>query len=170
MYNFNNQNAYFNISAFNFSEHGAEFDPSVSVMVFPERTTNLVRGKGFHDNDYVLQQFVDAGKYQEALDYFGFEGRYVDKDGVSSYNRNEGCIIYRNYSFDSYSELLYSYIKEMHHKKMFSQGTNRMGNSGIFDDDRWPEEREGAIRQYKMQGLHRNKANSTTFHSPLFTT
>ncbi len=94
-------------------------------MIFPERTTNLVRGKGFHDNDYVLLQFVDAGKYQEALDYFGFEGRYVEDDNdVSSFDPKTGTIRYRSLSFISYSELMYSYLKELFHKNRYGDPEN----------------------------------------------
>ena len=43
-----------NISAWGVDKNGWTFNPSVSVMVFPEHTTNLVRGKGFNSNDKVL--------------------------------------------------------------------------------------------------------------------
>ena len=128
-------------------------------MICPERTTNLVRGKGFHDNDYVLQKFVDAGKYQEALDYFGFEGRYKNEDGVSSYNRRSDKIVFRNDCFNSYSELLALYMKEYFHMRRFKSGEQILGNSGYFGVDRWPEEREGTIRQYKTRGIHKYAMN-----------
>jgi hypothetical protein len=47
-----------NVSAWQVDQSGWTFNPSVSVMVFPEQTTNLVRGQGFRSNDAVLSRFV----------------------------------------------------------------------------------------------------------------
>ena len=132
-------------------------------MICPERTTNLVRGKGFHDNDYVLQQFVDAGKYQEALDYFGFEGRYKgssinsgrkDVEGSDFYgstNPQTGAISYGNAAFDSYKKLLCTYIKERYHSQKIMNGyTFERQDFGIKYA---PEERLGVIYAYRKSGL-----------------
>ncbi|MCQ2228326.1 MAG: FG-GAP-like repeat-containing protein [Bacteroidales bacterium] len=132
-----------------------------------EQFGNLTRGKGFNTNEGVLQNFKN-GVYdipegstwqQEVLDYFGFEGKYVNKDGNASYERNSATIRYRNYSFDSYSELKMSYLKESFHKYRHQAGLMSWGDTKLSDIDRWPEEYEGAIYLYKSQGLHCNKVD-----------
>lgn len=45
-------------------------------MIYPEHTTNFVRGEGWNSNDAVLANFVNAGDHQGALEYWGFEGKY----------------------------------------------------------------------------------------------
>ncbi|NLI23527.1 MAG: hypothetical protein GX419_02315 [Bacteroidales bacterium] len=153
-----------NISAWEVSKKGWSFNPSVSAMVFPERTTNFVRGQGFRSNNSVLSRFVAAGNQQGALDYFGFEGNYVDEDGVSSFyfdkkDPSKYGIRYRRGSFESFESLYSSFIKESFHMQRYEQGGFDLGNSGVFSVDRWPEERQGIIRQYKTQGLHRDRTN-----------
>ena len=155
-YNFKSESGYANISAWNSTANGMEFDPSVSVMVFPERTTNLVRGKGFHDNDYVLKQFVEAGKYQEALDYFGFEGRYAEGkyDNRAWFTSKDG-ICYSKNAFDSYSDLLFSFLKERLEKYDYINNNREMlsPSTGNFRIDIQPQELKNHILLYKKQGL-----------------
>ena len=171
-YNFKSESGYANISAWNSTANGMEFDPSVSVMVFPERTTNLVRGKGFHDNDYVLKQFVEAGKYQEALDYFGFEGTYDPerhksknydaKDYYGCTNSTSGDIYWGNLAFDNYGTLLCTYMKELYTSRNVKTGQVAQLPTDFrgLGCDMYLEEINGYIYAYKKQGLygHCNKA------------
>lgn len=153
-----------NVSAWQIDQNGVTFNPSVSVMVFPEQTTNFVRGQGFNNNNTVLNNFVEAGNHQGALEYFGFKGSYVAEDGVSSFwfDKNDPSkygIRYRNGSFESYETLYSSYIKESFHMRRYEHGGFETGNFGEFSVDRWPEERQGAIKQYKNRGLHGDNAD-----------
>ncbi len=50
-------------------------------------------------------------------------------------------------------------MKELHHKNIYYRGEWILADSEKFDHASWPEEREGIIRQYKTQGIHRNNAN-----------
>ncbi len=43
--------------------------------------------------------------------------------------------------------------------RRYEQNLFDLGNSGVMGIDRWPEERQGCIRQYKTRGLHRDKSN-----------
>jgi hypothetical protein len=163
-YNISNNAWSGNVSSWGVDKNGWTFNPSVSVMILPEHTTNLVRGQGFRSNNSVLQRFVANGQQQDALDYFGFEGTYIDDDGTSSFwfdkkNPSDYGIRYRNGSFISYEELYSSFLKEQFHLKRYEQQRFDLGNSGVFSVDRWPEEKQGAIHQYKTRGLHNNKAD-----------
>ena len=84
-----------NLSAWSVDKSGFTFDPSVSAMVFPERTTNLARGQGFRNNNQVLQRYVDNNQHQKALDYFGFEGTY-DPDNALFDNRTWPAAVHRS--------------------------------------------------------------------------
>ncbi len=116
--NYNISNDYFsgNVSAWNVDKSGWTFDPSVSAHIFPERSTNFVRGKGFRTNDAVLSRFVGAGNYQGAIDYFGFEGTF---DGTATKTGGDpaactmkGEIFYSKTAFDSYDGLYARYDHE----------------------------------------------------------
>ena len=39
---------------------GWTFNPSVSVMIYPEHTTNLVRGQGFRNNSGVFYKMMQG--------------------------------------------------------------------------------------------------------------
>lgn len=130
-------------------------------MVFPERTTNFVRGQGFRNNNQVLKRFVANGQQQKALDYFGFEGKYINSDEQSSFwfNRETGenVINFRNGTFESYEALLSTYTKESFHKNRFEKsGVNgfAQGDTDLWQYGRDPEERLGVIHQYKNRGLY----------------
>lgn len=159
-YNFSNNSFGGNLSAWSWQEgqEGFRFNPSVSAMVFPEQTTNFVRGQGFNSNNTVLGNFVNEDKHQEALKYFGFEGDFVNEEGLSSFyfykkDPSKYGIRYRKRSFESYESLYSSYIKESFHMRRYEQNLFDLGNSGVMGIDRWPEERQGCIRQYKTRGL-----------------
>ena len=136
-------------------------------MIFPERTTNLVRGKGFHDNDYVLQQFVEAGKYQEALDYFGFEGRYEPEHPQFQKSQEPaftdpktGNIYYSQYPFEgNYHRLLYSALHEMKHSTHVKTG--KYDNVEITPYISSQEEYDTYVYNYKNEGLYLNSGIDT---------
>jgi RHS repeat-associated protein len=151
-----------NLSAwsYNTSAKAWNFNPSVSAMVYPEHTTNLVRGQGFRSNDAVLKRFVAANNHQGALDYFGFEGRYTPggKHGNDAWYGTETGIHYSDGAFTSYDDLYCSYTKESfeqlrHRTNTWAEPSNP---TGIFELDRWLAEYEGHLYLYKNQGLYPN--------------
>ena len=152
-----------NVSAWQVDQNGWTFNPSVSVMVYPEHTTNLFRGQGFRSNDAVLSRFVEAGNHQGALDYFGFKGDYVGGDGQSNFwfnkkDHSKFGIRYTDGAFDSYDALFNTYMKESFHMRRFARnGLDglELGDSDVFSIANMPEERLGVIHQYKNQGLYR---------------
>jgi RHS repeat-associated protein len=154
-----------NVSAWQVDQNGWTFNPSVSVMVFPEQTTNLIRGQGFRNNDAVLSRFVEADNHQGALDYFGFEGKYnpdlksknyQSEDYWGATNRKTGKISYGNLAFEDYSTLYGIYIKESYHAQKIQSGLSieelpsDLQGLGM---DTYVEEIHGYVHAYKRQGL-----------------
>ncbi len=156
-----------NLSAwsYNTSAKGWNFNPSVSVMVYPEHTTNLMRGQGFRSNDAVLRRFVAANNHQGALDYFGFEGKYdPNKASVTSpgsdywgaTNRTTGDISYGNLAFENYATLYETYIKESSTSQRIKSGLSIHEVPEEFQGlpiETYLEEIDGYIYAYKNQGL-----------------
>jgi hypothetical protein len=155
-----------NLSAWTFDKSGFTFDPSVSAMVFPERTTNLVRGQGFRNNNQVLQRYVDNNQHQKALDYFGFEGTYNPNKKSKNYEADgywgathptTGEISYGQYAFDDYATLYATYMKESYSSKNIKSGKSI---AQIPEDlqglglDTYLEEINGYVYAYKRQGLY----------------
>jgi RHS repeat-associated protein len=161
-YNYTHNYASFNYSAWTYGQNGNwSFNPSVSAMIFPERTTNWVRGHGFKTNEQVFNYMMTMGNEtcQEILDYFGFKGTYIEGEGDSnSYiNRKSGKsgIRYRDDAFHSYSTLFSVYMKESFHLRRLREGETEYADSDFYPTARRaPEERLGLIHQYKNRGLY----------------
>lgn len=147
--------------------YGAASGAIFAAITSPE-VNNWARGKGFKNNNSVLNDFR-VGKYtseggvwqDDALNYFGFEGKYNPTDKGPSYIKGNGDyngftnaageISYGNSAFESYDRLKAIYIKETYH-------SNKIHNGGSFDtqltDPKMaPEERLGFLYLYKHQGL-----------------
>ena len=128
-----------------------------------EQVGNWSKGKGFNNDQTVFEDFKsgiyteDGGVWQqEYLDYRGFEGRYIDEEGMSSFRIKDSEIVYRKGSFNSMQDVESSHLKESFHANRFRKSGYEgfeLGNEGSFGIDRWPEERAGAIHVYKNQGL-----------------
>lgn len=139
---------------------------------------NMFKGKGFKSNQSVFKDF-SAGKYtaeggvwqQDALDYWGFEGEYVENfngpgyvmDGqgaLGSTDINTAQIRYGDSSFQSFDDLYATYDKEMFHRKRFLSGNRpeKQDITGLPSDYKnmryFPEERLGFIHQYQNKGLY----------------
>ena len=140
---------------------------------------NLVKRKGFKSNQSVFKDFA-AGKYtaeggvwqQDALDYFGFEGEYVDNIKGPSYVESEGGaygatdpitakIRYGDGAFDSFDNLKATYYKEEFHRQRFLSGKKPLDQDLTGFPKKYqkeflfaPEERIGFISQYKNRGLY----------------
>ena len=154
-----------NLSAWEVNNDSWSFNPSVSAMVFPEHTTNFVRGQGFRSNNGVLRRFVAAGNQQGALDYFGFEGRYDPTKTSKRYQSepgeywgatdSEGNISYGKLAFDNYATLKGTYMKEIYTRnnilnhKYHSLPEEYQG----LGFDTYLEEIYGYVHAYKNQGL-----------------
>ena len=153
-----------NLSAWQIDKSGWTFNPSLSVMVYPERTTNLVRGQGFRNNSGVFNKMMQ-GDYtcQDILDYFGFEGTYSDEEGESHFwfnktDHSKYGIRYTDGAFYSYDALRSTNMKETYHMRRFvKKGKNGLEFADCQESEYsvMPEERLGVIHQYKNRGLYR---------------
>ena len=179
-YNISNNSWSGNVSSWNIDQNGVNFNPSVSAMIYPEHTTNLVRGQGFRSNDGVLSRFVEAGNHQRALDYFDFMGTHIETDGYAGSTKFHGdhlqgkdraSITYGNPAFASYETLLSIYMKESYHYRKFVRGgspnmttkaeliANGASVGQIKNDNLIfaPEEFEGFEYAYKKAYLYKTK-------------
>jgi RHS repeat-associated protein len=144
-----------NLSAWSVDKNGWTFNPSVSVMVYPEHTTNFVRGQGFRSNNQVLSRFVVNGQQQKALDYFGFKGDYDAGLGAGGqYDSQYDCISYGKSAFDSYDHLLSVYKEETFHQKDFLIYKSKAPSN--IEDLHAYEEWRAQMYLYKGQGLYSN--------------
>ncbi|MFZ6038043.1 MAG: hypothetical protein ACOYU1_07420 [Bacteroidota bacterium] len=168
-YNLSNNSISGNLSAWTFDKSGFTFDPSVSAMIFPEHTTNLIRGQGFRNNNQVLQRFVANNQHQKALEYFGFDGTYRPKkdagaeeyevtDYYGSTNPETGNISYGDLAFDSYDILYSIYVKELYSQRSARNGTVAIDADFASDPNTmnlryYPEEALGFRYAFKRNGL-----------------
>jgi RHS repeat-associated protein len=157
-YNFTHNTASANYMAWNVGENGWSFDPSVSVMIFPEQTTNFIRGQGFRSNEKVFQRFVANGQQQKALDYFGFKGTYdpnhelFQKYGITPGVTDPitGEIAYHNYPFEgNYDRFAYIADHEMKHSSDVLSG-KYIGKTYMNTE----EEYYTYLYNYKRQGYY----------------
>jgi hypothetical protein len=145
---------------------GAKWGAAGGLLASQE-FSNLTKGQGFNSNTDVLNKFAKNGKYQEALDYFGFEGKYdpnvLDKDGNKYFDSNPdtyaitdpktGNISYHDRAFnDGFDHLFATYDHERVHVKQFMEG--RLKNVSL--DDSQTLEFEGYYHNFKNEGLYLN--------------
>jgi hypothetical protein len=124
---------------------------------------NAVNGKGFVNNNTVLQGFVANGDYDGALDYFGMEGSFdpsytKGNPGASAATDRIGKIYYNESAFTSYHKLLAVNQHEMFHSQSMKSGKyNKYKLSENFSyEDVGSEEFGAYMKNYKNQGLYRN--------------
>ena len=145
------------------------FNPSISAMVLPEHTTNLVRGQGFRSNDYVLRRFVANNQHQEALQYFDIEGKYHPQkakgaeyvEGTNYYgstNPKTGDISFGDLAFDSYDNLRGIYEKELYSSNKVHRGENleTFEEEGLESMLYFPEEARGFLHAGYKNNLYPN--------------
>jgi len=173
-YNITNGSWSGNLSAWSVDKNGWTFNPSVSVMIFPEQTTNLVRGKGFRSNNQVLSRFVAKGDYQGALEYFGFEGKYnpdnelfkLPNAGDAIWDSDSKGTYYRDNAFQhGYKYLYAAYMEEKFHSIDYyiykDEAPDWMKNETNKDlretSLHYFEEWRAQKYLYKNQGLYGNK-------------
>jgi len=160
-YNISNNSWSGNVSSWNIDKNGVTFNPSVSAMIYPEHTTNLIRGQGFRSNSGVFDR-MNSGTYtcNEILDYFGFEGTYVPGSGNPGKTNLDGTIIYNEVAFSKN----FDYLKFIASEEKFHQRDILSGN---YDDVDWDDpvdrlinngiaEWKAKMHQYKNQGLFLN--------------
>lgn len=149
---------------YNSSAKGWNYNLSISAMVFPEQTTNLFRGQGFRSNNKVLQRFVANNQYQQALDYFGFEGEYrpnkakgaeyvEGEDYFGSTHPTTGDISFGNLAFDSYDILRGTYEKEKFTRTRVLNGTP-LETTDLENIKYFPEEALGFRHAFYYNGLY----------------
>ena len=145
-----------NFSAFNIDSRGVTFDPSFSAMLFPEHFTNLAKGGGFRSNDGVLQRFVADGKYQDALDYFGFDGIYnpeepllhTDRAG-EAITRTDGLTVYGHGAF----EKGFKFLQASAYEEAFHKADIMAGNYKNVDwSDKYEADNAYHTGEWKAQG------------------
>jgi hypothetical protein len=175
-----------NLSAWTVDKNGWTFNPSVSAMFLEEQATNLVRGQGFRNNDQVLSRFVDKGNYQEALDYFGFKGKYDPSiEDPGQFNTGDGNIYFNDKAFNqNYDYLRAVYAEELFHSQDYlvykSQAPDWMINEPNLELRKELlnnfEEWRAQNYLYKKQGLYPNstvdwiqRINYYSFKSEMFT-
>lgn len=172
-YNISHNSLSGNISAWQIDQNGLTFNPSFSVAVLPEHTTNFVRGQGFRSNDAVLNRFVAANNHQGALDYWDIEGTYnpnrsgsksVETDGIYGkkgayygYTDSNGGIFYGDLAFTSFDNLYGTYYKESYSSKQIKSGNGfETCNSCEKDQRLYPEEAKGFRYAARNRGLYSN--------------
>ena len=142
--------------SYNSSSKDWHYNPSVSVMVFPEHTTNFFRGQGFRSNDKVLQRFVSNNQHQQALNYFGFEGKYDANCPDPGYTDRIGLTItYGDQAFaNGYDYLYLTADHEQKHLANF-RSNKYEGFDGPLDDITHAEEEWSTyMYNYKRHGLY----------------
>lgn len=142
--------------SYNFSAKKWHFNPSISAMVFPEHTTNLVRGQGFQSNNKVLQHFVANGQYQQALDYFGFEGSYDPNcSDPGQTDRKSLTITYGDEAFKYGYDYLYLVADhEQRHLANFKSDKYAKYDGKLDELTHHEEEWSVYLYNYKRQGLY----------------
>ncbi|MDD3321631.1 MAG: hypothetical protein PHS59_09325 [Paludibacter sp.] len=170
-YNISHNSFSGNISAWQINQNGWTFNPSFSVAVLPEHTTNFVRGQGFRSNDNVLSKFIAANNHQGALDYWGIKGSYnpnhagskaIETDGVIGkkgayygYTDSKGNIFYGDDAFSSYDNLYGTYYKESYTSNQIKKGAGvETCNYCGKDQKLYPEEAKGFRYAARNRGLY----------------
>ena len=144
-------------SAWTISKGGKwNFNPSVSAMIFPEHTTNLVRGQGFRNNNQVFERFVANGQKQSALDYFGFKGIYnpdKTRGNPAITDPITGEIFYGDYPFEgNFDRLALVARHEMRHSRNVLSG--KYNGKEITREIAGLEEYNTYLYSYRNQGLY----------------
>jgi RHS repeat-associated protein len=165
-----------NVSAWSVDQNGWTFNPSVSVMVFPEQTTNLVRGGKFLSNKNMFDHQMEKSDMtcQEILDYNGFNAMYSNKfENPAWYDYSDNGIYLSKDAFSSYDNLYGYYMKENYYAREVQQGGTREIQSkadlragginvGALDKTELGnamnarQEIKGYMYAYKNQGLYPN--------------
>jgi RHS repeat-associated protein len=152
-YNISNNNVGGNFSAWQFNENGISFDPSISVMVFPEQTTNFIRSGKFINNDAMLKSFTDVNDYQGALNYFGFEATYdPNVKNPGQFNPADNIIRLNKVAFSkNYNFLQAIYAEELFHSQdyLYAQ-ENTPADMLSHEYEEWRAQNH----LYKNQGLY----------------
>ena len=147
-----------NVSAWNVSQNGWDFNPSFSAMIFPEHTTNFFRKGRFINNDKMLKRYIDANDYNGALEYFGFEGSF-DPDyngGDPGYVNAKGDIFYGSNAFKGgFDRLHFAYEHEMKHRQDILSGKyNGRNMHELTINEKGEEEFFTYSYNYKRVGLY----------------
>lgn len=127
-----------------------------------EQFGNMVEGQGFQSNDNVLKNFVSQGKQQEALDYFGFKGKYDpsntifnnDVGGASAVvNPKTGEIFFNDGAFNyGYDRLAFTADHEFIHSQNVLSGKYK--GVKIDYEVAGKEEWSTYMKNYQRQGLY----------------
>jgi RHS repeat-associated protein len=162
---------------------------AVFATISSPQLKNAWKGQGFRNNDKVLADFVWNGKYQEALEYFGFGGKFMDIpfeydiEKLGQNARDPGTltplfsgetdvasksIIYSTEAFSdggkvSYDKLKYVFMKEKFQLDRVLRGKVVRDTDLPSSMQLYPEEINGAMYAYKNQGLYSGYARNQNF-------
>jgi RHS repeat-associated protein len=134
------------------------FSGALLTTVSSENFGNLLKGEGFRNNSNVFSNLVDRGIGEQGiLDYFGFDATFDSQMAADAkfWFNNQGAhgISIGPTSFESFGLLKGNYLKEAYHlRKYLKHGVGGLSAGEL--GDWWPEERLGAIFNYKNQGLY----------------
>jgi len=110
-----------NVSAISVGQNGWTFNPSLSAMIFPEHTTNLIRGQGFRTNSGVFDRMMTCNPditCDEILEYFGFDGVYDNSINYPGATGLDGTIRYNEMAFSkNYNYLKFIASEEKYHQR-----------------------------------------------------
>ncbi|NLE05703.1 MAG: hypothetical protein GX638_13020 [Crenarchaeota archaeon] len=129
-----------------------------------EQFGNMVNGQGFRSNDNVLKSFVSKGKYQEALDYFGIQGKYDPSNqifnnevggGAAAVDPETGEIFWGDGAFNyGYDRLAFAADHELIHSQNVLSGKYK--DVKIDFEVAGREEWSTYMKNYQRQGLYHN--------------
>lgn len=163
-YNITNDIWSANVSSWNVSQNSCKFDPSVSVMICPEQTTNLVRGQGFRSNSSVYNRMMQEYSCQDILDYFGFKGTYdPSAKEPGNFFKEDGSIKYNDVAFSRNYDYLHAIAtEELFHSRDYLYGEKNAPDPVTAHQY---EEWRAQIHLYKNQGLYLNADNADNYVS-----
>ena len=167
-YNITNDSWSGNLSAWTVDQNGWTFNPSVSAMLFPEQTTNFVRGQGFRSNEQVFNRFTASQEYQNALDYFSFKGKYdpehyyfYDNDHPARTDEYTGNIYYNETAVDGGFDKLYAtWDHEMSHRADALAGRINFDNGESYYQSAYESEVRAYSKNIRNEGLYRQNGYS----------
>lgn len=129
-----------------------------------EQFGNMVNGQGFRSNDNVLKSFVSKGEYQEALDYFGIQGKYDPSNqifnnevggGAAAVDPETGEIFWGDGAFNyGYDRLAFEADHELIHSQNVLSGKYK--DVKIDFEVAGREEWSTYMKNYQRQGLYHN--------------
>lgn len=104
------------------------------AAITSDNTKNLLNSHGFRSNDQVLQRFVNAENYQEALDYFNMDALYTSNPSAGdgsiyngSYSQSSGEIRVTEYAFKLGQDASFDQLNSVYQKELWQKARHLAG-------------------------------------------